>query len=151
MIKLNEALALGHMGALILNKALPVFLCWVINVHLVILLIKYSINANVSIPRWNWMAINGLISYRPGLADRHLVSCPLLTDVQPNIDGFGDAVHRMRRIRLFIIERGRSTATATPELWAKASRNRFLWYYSRSHGCHKCNRTVQFIRAQVQW
>ena len=59
MIKLNEALAPGHMSALVLNKALPVFLCGVINVHLVILLINYSINADVGIPHWNWAAING--------------------------------------------------------------------------------------------
>ena len=128
VIKLNEALALGHMSALVLNKALPVFLCRVINVHLVILLIKYSINANMGIPRWHWVAINGPVSCRLGLANRHLVSCPLLTDVQPDIDGFDDAIHRMRRIRLFIIERGRSAAAATPQLWAKGSRSRDLWY-----------------------
>jgi hypothetical protein len=51
VIKLNEELALGHMSALVLNKVLPVFQCGVINVHLVILLIKYSINADVGIPR----------------------------------------------------------------------------------------------------
>ena len=66
MIKLNEALALGHMSTLVLNKALPIFLFGVINVHLVILLIKYSINADVGIPRRNWAAINGPISRRPG-------------------------------------------------------------------------------------
>ena len=53
VIKFNEALAPGHMSALVLNKALHVFLCGVINVHLVILLIKYSINVDVGIPRWN--------------------------------------------------------------------------------------------------
>ena len=90
------------MSALVLNKALPVFLCGVINVHLIILLIKYSINADVGIPHWNWVAINGPISRRLGLVDRHLVSCPLLMDVQPDIDGFGDVVHRMRRLRLFL-------------------------------------------------
>jgi len=126
VIKLNEALELGHMSTLVLNKALPIFLCGVINVHLVILLIKYSINANMGIPRWHWVAINGPVSCRLGLANRHLVSCPLLTVVQLDIDGFGDAVHRMRRSRLFIVERGRSTAAATPELWAKASRKRFF-------------------------
>ena len=114
------------MSALVLNKELPVFLCGVINVHLVILLIKYSINAYVGIPRWNWTAMNGPISHRPGLANRHLVSCPLLMDVQPDIDGFGDAVHRMRCILLLIIVRGQSAAAATPELWAKASWNMFL-------------------------
>jgi len=124
VIKLNEALALGHKSALVLNKALPIFLCGVINVHLVILLIKHSINADVGIPRWNWVAINGPISHRPGLANRHLVSCLLLMDVQPDIDGFGDVVHQMRRIHLFIVERGRSIAAVTPELWAKASPNR---------------------------
>ena len=130
VIKLNEALALGHMSTLVLNKALPVFLCGVINVHLVILLIKYSINVNVGICHWNWMTINGPVSRRLGLADCHLVSCPLLMDVQPDIDGFGDAVHRMRHICLFIIEQGRFVAAVTPKLWAKASRKRFLWYYS---------------------
>ena len=128
VIKLNEALAPGHMNALVLNKALPVFLCGVINVHLVILLIKNSINANVGIPHWNWAAIIGPISCRPGLADRLLVSCPLLTDVQPDIDRFGDTVHWMRRICLFIVKQSRSAAAATPELWAKASQNRVLWY-----------------------
>ena len=121
VIKLNEALAPGHMSALVLNKALPVFLCRVINVYLVILLIKYSINADVGIPRWNWAAINGPVSCRLGLANHHLVSCPLLMDVQPDVDRFGDAVHQMRHICLFIIEQGRSTAVVTPELWAKAS------------------------------
>ena len=130
VIKLNEAPTPGHMSALVLNKALPIFLCGVINVHLVILLIKYNINADVGIPRWNWAAIIGPVSRRPGLADHHLVSCPLLTDVQLDIDWFGDAVYRMRCIHLFIDERGRSVAAATPKLWAKASRNRFLWYYS---------------------
>ena len=129
-IKLNEALAPGHMSALVLNKALPVFLCGVINVHLVILLIKYSINADVGIPHWNWAAINGPVSYRPGLADRHLGSCPLLTDAQLDIYGFGDAIHRIRRICLFIVERGRSATAAPLELWAKVSWNRFLWYDS---------------------
>ena len=128
VIKLNEKLAASHMSALVLNKALPVFLCGVINVHLVILLIKYSINADVGIPHWNWVAINDPDSRKPGLADRHLVSCPLLTDVQPDIDGLGDAVHRMRCICLFIVEWGRSVTAATPELWAKASQNRVWWY-----------------------
>jgi hypothetical protein len=116
------------MCAPVLNKARPIFLCWVFNVYLVILLIKYSINADVGIPQWNWVAINGPISRRLGLVDHHLVSCPLLTDVQPNIDGFSDAVYRMRRILPFYVEWGRSIAVATPELWAKASRNRVLWY-----------------------
>jgi hypothetical protein len=121
VIKPNEALAPGHMSALVLNKTLPVFLCGVINVYL---FIKYTINADVGVPRWNWASINGPVSHRPGVADCHLVSYPLLTDVQPDIDRFSDAIHRMRRIRLFFIERGRSTAAVTPELWARASRNR---------------------------
>ena len=81
MIKLNEALVPGHMSTLVLNKALFVFLCGVINVHLVILLIKYAINGDTSVPLWNWAAINGPVSRRPGLVDRHLVNCPLLMDV----------------------------------------------------------------------
>jgi hypothetical protein len=85
------------MSTLVLNKTLPVFLCGVINVYLVILLIKYSINADVGIHCWNWVAINAPISHRPGLADHHLVSCPLPTNVRPDIDRFGDAVHQMRR------------------------------------------------------
>ena len=81
MIKLNEALAPGHMSYLVLNKVMLVFLCGVINVHFVILLIKYSINADMGIPRWNWAAINDPVSHRPDLDDCHLVSCPLLMDV----------------------------------------------------------------------
>ena len=96
--------------------------------YLVILLIKYSINGDTSIPQWNWMAINCPVSHRLGLAKRHLVLCPFLTDVQLDIDGFSDVVHRMRHIHLFFVERGRSAATATPQLWAKGSRSRVLWY-----------------------
>ena len=81
MIKLNEALVPGHMSALVLSKALPVFLCGVINVYLVILLIEDSINGDASVPLWNWATINGPISRRPGLAERHLVLCPFLMDV----------------------------------------------------------------------
>ena len=128
VIKLNEALAPGNMRAPILNKAWPVLLCGVFNVYLVLLLIKYSINANVGICQWNWAAINGPVSHRPGLAERHHVLCPFLMDVQLDIDGFSDVVHRMRHIRLFFIERGRSAAAATPKLWAKGSRSRVLWY-----------------------
>jgi hypothetical protein len=113
------------MSALVLNKAHPIFLCRVINVYLVILLIKYTINADRGIPCWNYAAINGPVFARLGLANRHLVSCPLLADVQPDIERFSDAIHRMRHIGLFFIEWGRSTATATPEQWAKASQNRF--------------------------
>ena len=90
------------------------------------LLIKYSVNGGVSVPLWNWAAINGPVSHRPGLAEHHLVLCPFLTDVQPNIDGFSDVVHRMRHIRIFFVERGGSTAAATTKLWAKGS-SRVLW------------------------
>jgi len=128
VIKLNEALAPGHMSALVLNKALPVFLCGVINVHLVILFIKYSINANVGLPCWNWAVINGPVSHRLGLAKCHLVLCPFPMDVQLDIDGVSDAIHQMRHIRIFFVQRGRSEATATPKLWAKGSRSRVLWY-----------------------
>jgi hypothetical protein len=70
------------MSALVLKKAFPVFMYGVINVDLVILLINYTINADAGIPRWNWAAIDYPISRRPGLAERYLVKCPLLTDVQ---------------------------------------------------------------------
>ena len=94
IVKLNEALAPGHLRALVLTKFWPVFRYGVLNGYLVILLIKYSINGDASLPLWNSAAINGPISRRPGLADRHLVSCPLLTDVQPDIDRFGDVSTR---------------------------------------------------------
>jgi hypothetical protein len=106
VIKLNEELAPSHMSTLVLTKFRLVFRCGVINAYLVILLINYCINADVGVPQWNWAPINGPVSRRLGLAVRHLVSCPLLTDVQPDIDGFSDVIHRMRRIRLFSIERG---------------------------------------------
>jgi hypothetical protein len=106
VMKLNEALAPSHMSALVLNMFRPVFRCGVINAYLVILLINYCINADVGVPQWYWAAINGPVSRRPGLAVRYLVSCPLLTDVQPDIDGFSDVVHRMRHIHLFSIEWG---------------------------------------------
>ena len=128
VVKLNEALALAHLRALVMTKFRPAFCCGVINVYLVILLIKYSINGDASIPLWNWVAINGPVSRRPGLAERHLVLCPFLTDVQLDIDGFSDVVHQMRHICLFFVERGRSAAAATPKLWAKGSRSRVLWY-----------------------
>ena len=92
-----------HLRALVMTKFWPVFHCGVLNVYLVILLIKYSINGDVSVPLWNWVAINGPVSHRPGLAERHLVLCPFLTDVQLDIDGFNDAIHRMRHIRLFFV------------------------------------------------
>jgi len=106
VVKLNEALAPGHLRGLIMTKFRPVFRRGVLNVYLVILLIKYSINGDASIPLWNWAAINGPVSRRPGLVERHLILCPFLTDVQLDIDGFTDAVHWMRHIRIFFIERG---------------------------------------------
>jgi len=126
--KLNEALAPGHLRALIMTKFWPIFRCGVLNVYLVILLIKYYVNGDASVPLWNWAAINYPVSRRLGLAKRHLVLCPFLTDVQLDIDGFSDAVHRMRHIRIFFVERGRSAAAVTPQLWAKGSRSRVLWY-----------------------
>jgi hypothetical protein len=54
VIKLNEVLVPGHISALVLNKVFPIFMYGVINVDLVILLIKYTINAKAGIPRWNW-------------------------------------------------------------------------------------------------
>ena len=128
MVKLNEALAPGDLRALVLTKFRLVFRYGVLNRYLIILLIKYSINGDASIPQWNWAAINCPVSRRPCLAERHLVLCPFLMDVQLDIDGFSDAVHRMRHIRIFFVERGRSAAAATPKLWAKGSRSRVLWY-----------------------
>ena len=87
VVKLNEALTPGHLRALVMNKFRPVFRCGVLNVYLDILLIKYSINGDANVPLWNWAAINGPVSHRPGLAERHLVLCPFLTDVQLDIDG----------------------------------------------------------------
>ena len=81
MVKLNEALALGHLRALVLTKFRPVFRYGVLNGYLVILLIKYSINGDTSVPQWNWAAINCPVSHRLGLAERHLVLCPFLMDV----------------------------------------------------------------------
>ena len=106
MVKLNEALAAGHLRALVLTKFWPVFRYGVLNGYLVILLIKYSINGDASVPLWNWAAINCPVSHRPGLAKRHLVPCPFLTDVQLDIDRFSDAIHQMRHICLFFVERG---------------------------------------------
>ena len=128
MVKLNKALALGHFRTLVLTKFWPVFRYGVLNGYLVVLLIKYSINGDASIPLWNWAAINCPVSRRLGLAKRHLVLCPFLTDVQLDIDGFSDAIHRMRHIRIFLVEQGQSAAVATPKLWAKGSRSRVLWY-----------------------
>ena len=128
MVKLNEALVPGHLRALVLTKFRLVFRYGVLNGYLFILLIKYSVNGDTSVSLWNWAAINGPVSRRPGLVERHLVLYPFLMDVQLDIDGFSDAVHQMRHIRIFFIERGRSAALATPKLWAKGSRNRVLWY-----------------------
>ena len=128
VVKLNEALAPGHLRALVMTKFRPVFRYGVLNGYLVILLIKYSVNGDASVPQWNWAAINCPISRKLGLAKHHLVLYPFLMDVQPDIDGFSDVIHRMRHIRLFFIERGRSVAAATPKLWAKGSRSRVLWY-----------------------
>ena len=126
VVKLNEVLAPGHLRALVMTKLWPVFRYGVLNGYLVILLIKYSINGDASVPQWNWATIN--CPAIQGLTERHLVLCPFLTDVQPDIDGFSDVIHRMRHIRLFFVERGRSVAAATPKLWAKGSRSRVLWY-----------------------
>ena len=101
MVKLNEALTPGHLRSLVMTKFWTIFRYGVLNVYLVILLIKYPINGDASVTLWNWAAINGPVSRRPGLAERHLVLCPFLTDVQPDIDGFSDVVHRMRHIHLF--------------------------------------------------
>ena len=93
MVKLNEALVPGHLRALVLTKFRPIFCYGVLNMYLVILLIKYCVNGDTSVPLWNWAAINGPVSRRLGLAERHLVLCPFLMDVQLDIDGFSDAVH----------------------------------------------------------
>ena len=53
VVKLNEALAPGHLRALILTKFWPVFRYGILNGYLVKLLIKYSVNGDVSIPLWN--------------------------------------------------------------------------------------------------
>ena len=78
VVKFNEALAPGHLRALVMTKFWPVFRCGVLNVHLIILLIKYFVNGDASVPLWNWVAINGPVSRRPGLAECHLVLCPFL-------------------------------------------------------------------------
>ena len=51
MVKLNEALVPGHLRALVMTKYQPVFCCRVLNVYLVILLIKYSVNGDASVPQ----------------------------------------------------------------------------------------------------
>jgi hypothetical protein len=75
VVKLNEAIAPCHLRALVLTKFRPIFSYGVLNVYLVILLIHYSINCDPSVPRWNWAAINCLVSRRLGLAECHLVFC----------------------------------------------------------------------------
>ena len=115
MVKLNEVLTPGHLRTLVMTKFRPVLHYRVLNLYLVILLIKYSINGDVSVPLWNWAAINGPVSRRLGLAERHLFLCLFLTDVQLDINEFSDAIHRMRHIHIFV-ERGRSAAAATPKL-----------------------------------
>ena len=81
VVKLNEALVPGHLRALVMTKFRPVFRYGVLNMYLVILLIKYSVNGDASVPLWNWATINGPVFRRPGLAERHLVLCPFLMDV----------------------------------------------------------------------
>ena len=73
VVKLNEALAPGHLRALVMTKFRPVFHYGVLNVYLGILLIKYYVNGDASIPQWNWAAINCPVSHRLGLAEHHLV------------------------------------------------------------------------------
>ena len=106
MVKLNEALAPGHLRALVLTMFHPVFCYGELNGYLVKLLIKYSVNGDASVPLWNWAAINCPASHRLGLVERHLVLCLFLMDVQLDINGFSDAIHRMRHIRIFFVERG---------------------------------------------
>ena len=67
VVKLNEALAPGHLRALVMTKFRPVFRYGVLNVYLIILLIKYSVNGDTSVPLWNWAAINGPVSRSSGL------------------------------------------------------------------------------------
>ena len=50
VVKPNEALVPGHLRALVMTKFRPVFRYGVLNVYLVILLIKYSINGDASVP-----------------------------------------------------------------------------------------------------
>ena len=50
VVKLNEALAPGHLRALVMIKFWPVFCYKVLNVYLVILLIKYSVIGDASVP-----------------------------------------------------------------------------------------------------
>ena len=50
MVKLNEALASGHLRAIVLTKFWHVFRYEVLNGYLVKLLIKYSVNGDMSVP-----------------------------------------------------------------------------------------------------
>jgi hypothetical protein len=128
VVKLNEALAPCHLRALVLTKFRPIFSYGVLNVYLVILLIHYSINCDPSVPRWNWAAINCPVSRRLGLAECHLVFCPFVGGCTTWHWPVQWCCPMDEAHCFFIIERGRSTAAATPELWAKGSRSRVLWY-----------------------
>jgi hypothetical protein len=92
------------MSAQVVNKTRPIFLHWEINVYLIVLLIQDLINADPGIPGWHWLAMNDAVSSWKCLSDRHLVFCPLLTDVQPDINRSSDVVHRMRSIDLFFVK-----------------------------------------------
>ena len=50
VVKLNEALAPSQLRALVMTKFWPIFCYGVLNVYLVILLIKYSVNGDASVP-----------------------------------------------------------------------------------------------------
>ena len=52
VVKLSEALTSGHLRALVMTKFRPVLHYRVLNLYLVILLIKYSINGDASVPLW---------------------------------------------------------------------------------------------------
>jgi hypothetical protein len=123
-----KALAPCHLRALVLTKFWPIFSYGVLNVYLVILLIHYSINCDPSVPRWNWAAINCPVSRRLGLAECHLVFCPFVGGCTTWHWPVQWCCPMDEAHCFFIIERGRSTAAATPELWAKGSRSRVLWY-----------------------
>ena len=51
VVKLNEALAPGHLRALVMTKFRRVFRYGVLNGYLVILFIKYSVNGDASVPQ----------------------------------------------------------------------------------------------------
>ena len=50
VVKLNEALVPGHLRALVMTKFWPVFRYGALNGYLVILLFKYSVNGDASVP-----------------------------------------------------------------------------------------------------